>query len=329
MISFIVIGKNEGRKLSLCLESIKKAVEYSRIDPYEVIYVDSRSGDGSAELASSFENTRVFRITGECNAAIARNIGALEASGNELFFLDGDMELIPSFPGEVLNEKQELKYDCVTGHLDDLIYDTEGSFLERRPVTYRGTLPDRPVITSATGGFFAVRKKHWDEVKGMRTKYKRSQDLDLIIRLRKKGIRTTRIPHLMVLHHTIDYRNESRMWELLFSGKMNYFSLFFRDHLLNREVVLHTLRNYYTAFLLLPLPFTLFAGNYIFMVWLFVYLAALMARVVINARNTVRKNRTVYFIQRLLYQFLRDLVFWGAFLFFHPRGKEISYERVE
>ncbi len=328
MISFIVIGKNEGWKLGKCLESIIKATDYNKIKDFEIIYIDSRSTDNSTERALQYNMVKVFRITGKCNAAVARNIGALEAKGEDLFFLDGDMELEASFPGEILDSEQHLKYDCVSGHLDDMIYDTEGVFLERRPVTYRGSLPDKAFITPASGGFFAIKKEHWDSVRGMRTKYKRSQDLDLIIRLRKKGILTVRIPHLLAVHHTVDYRNESRMWELLFSGKMNYFSVFFRDHAFNRDVFLHTLRNNYTAFMLLPLPFTLIAGTNLLIVWAVLYAVILIARVSVNARITSKTNRTFYFFQRLLYQFLRDLFFWWAFLFFHPLEKTVKYEAI-
>ena len=76
MISFIVIGKNEGWKLKLCFDSIQKVVLLDQIKNYEVIYVDSRSSDDSIALAKTYPKTRVFLVTGECNAGVGRNIGA-------------------------------------------------------------------------------------------------------------------------------------------------------------------------------------------------------------------------------------------------------------
>ncbi len=89
--SFIVIGKNEGWKLSLCFQSILNCIEKNRIDNYEIIYVDSRSTDDSIERAKKIPNIKIFSIIGKCNAAIARNIGCKEAQVDILFFFDGDM----------------------------------------------------------------------------------------------------------------------------------------------------------------------------------------------------------------------------------------------
>ena len=81
MISFIIIGKNEGWRLQKCLQSISYVVEQDAIANYEIIYVDSQSTDNSIELAKQY-GAKAFLITGECNAAIARNIGAKEAIGD-------------------------------------------------------------------------------------------------------------------------------------------------------------------------------------------------------------------------------------------------------
>ena len=86
MISFIVIGRNEGWRLEKCFKGIYNFVDEEKITDYEVIYVDSRSTDDSIELSKQYGNTKTILITGECNAAIARNIGAKEASG-DFFFL--------------------------------------------------------------------------------------------------------------------------------------------------------------------------------------------------------------------------------------------------
>ena len=84
MISFIVIGKNEGLRLKKCFESIHKAIDYDSIKNYEIIYVDSKSIDNSLALAKTFSDIKVFLITGENNAAIARNIG--QKNPMEIFY---------------------------------------------------------------------------------------------------------------------------------------------------------------------------------------------------------------------------------------------------
>ena len=93
MISFIVIGYNEGHKLKTCFKSIYKCVEFNRLPSYEVIYVDSKSDDKSLEIVKEFPSIKAFTILGDCNAAIGRNIGAIEAKGSILFFVDADIHL--------------------------------------------------------------------------------------------------------------------------------------------------------------------------------------------------------------------------------------------
>jgi len=50
-LSFIIIGKNEGWKLSLCFDSVNRCIENNSILNYEIIYVDSQSADNSIEIA--------------------------------------------------------------------------------------------------------------------------------------------------------------------------------------------------------------------------------------------------------------------------------------
>ena len=49
MISFIVIGRNEGWKLTKCFESIYDTINYNKLINYEIIYVDSASTDDSID----------------------------------------------------------------------------------------------------------------------------------------------------------------------------------------------------------------------------------------------------------------------------------------
>ena len=63
MISFIIIGKNEGWRLEKCLQSIVSIVKQDKIVDYEIIYVDSRSTDDSIELAKQY-GAKAFLIKG-------------------------------------------------------------------------------------------------------------------------------------------------------------------------------------------------------------------------------------------------------------------------
>ena len=54
MISFTIIGKNEGWRLEKCLQSVVSIVEQDEITDIEIIYVDSQSTDDSVVLAKQY-----------------------------------------------------------------------------------------------------------------------------------------------------------------------------------------------------------------------------------------------------------------------------------
>lgn len=324
MISFIIIGRNEGWKLTKCFESVSATIKYNQLNDYEIIYVDSKSTDDSIVRAKRQADVKILCITGDCNAAIARNIGAKESKGDILFFIDGDMEIKPIFLQKSINAKGELINECVTGHLDDIFYDNNNVFLGRFPRTYNKSIPEENEELVANGGIFIIKQKNWIQVNGMRTKYKVCEDLDLTIRLKKNGIKTIRIPSLIALHNTIDCHE--RMWTQLFSGNEYYPVLLFKNHLLNYKVVLFTIRSHYTSFLLIFLFLTVFSNTKLFIVSCILYLSVLFLKVFVNTlKAATSKNKISYFIERIFLQTSRDIIFWFAFLFFYPSEKKAEY----
>ncbi len=234
MISFIVIGKNEGWKLSKCFQSVFNTILINQIKDYEVIYVDSNSTDDSVERGLKFEKVNIFKITGKCNAAIGRNIGAEEAKGDVLFFIDGDMEITPEFLPFVYNKNEDLKYNFVSGQFQNYYYDQNGGLLSKE---YHHKLnKDRDMNQTTTGGLFFIKREIWFEVNGMKNKYRRSQDIDFGLRLAIKGIFLHRKKELLAYHHTIYYRDSKRMWNMLFCGDQLYRSILYRDHIFNKHI---------------------------------------------------------------------------------------------
>ena len=117
MLSFIILGRNEAANLERCIRSVLSSLVHWNISAYEIIYVDSRSTDRSIEIVKQFPRIKIFYVTGECSAAVSRNIGAAEAIGTTLFFVDADMELSSTFMDGVFNIDGSLKYDVITGQV--------------------------------------------------------------------------------------------------------------------------------------------------------------------------------------------------------------------
>jgi hypothetical protein len=118
LLSIVVIGRDEGARLSRCLESVRN------IDPvgglYETIYADSGSTDGSPLLATAL-GARVVDVKPErpC-AAAGRNAGWRAARGRFVLFLDGDTVLDPAFPAVALQAFAADDVAVVFGHRREL-----------------------------------------------------------------------------------------------------------------------------------------------------------------------------------------------------------------
>lgn len=118
LLSVVVIGRNEGERLSRCLASVCGMRDPG--GPVEIIYVDSASRDDSVARARAF-GARVVEVSPERpSAALGRNAGWREAQAPYLLFLDGDTVLHPDFVADSLPEFGDPKVAVVWGHRREL-----------------------------------------------------------------------------------------------------------------------------------------------------------------------------------------------------------------
>jgi len=89
VVSIVIPTSNSEKTLPLCLQSIKDQT-YLNV---EVVVVDNCSMDDTAQIAKKF-GTKVLLLASE--RSYARNLGAKEARGDFIFFVDSDMELTPT-----------------------------------------------------------------------------------------------------------------------------------------------------------------------------------------------------------------------------------------
>jgi glycosyltransferase involved in cell wall biosynthesis len=310
MLSFIIIGRNEGWKLSLCLKSVFKTIEYNQLKSYEVIYVDSMSSDDSISRAKEFAEVRIIQLKGYYNAAVARNIGAEYSNGEILFFIDGDMELIPDFLSVVLNENQNLTYPFMSGIYEDYLYNSDWVFtgVNRRYSLSEG-MPDS--FEKVTGGLFLIAKSEWTEIGGMDTRFSRSQDLDLGLRMSKRGMKLLRKPILAAKHHTQSYLDETRVQD--FITKSRYSALLCRKHLFNKHFWPTLLGNHYSSLLLL---LSVLLALLIHPVFLLGYCIVLIYK---GAK--IKKKSNYSYWQSMILTIERDFLFVYSLVFFFPKTK--------
>ena len=320
MISFIVIGKNEAKNLNRCFKSIIETISYNKLSEYEIIYIDSNSTDNSIEIAQSFSEIKIFKITGIFNAAIARNIGAKESKGNVLFFIDGDMEIIPEFLPMVYSKNYGLRYNFVSGQFIDYYYDDNGRFLHK--AKYYGNLR-KERKESTTGGLFLIKNETWKSVNGMNTKYKRNQDFDLALRLSKKGVKLLRKKELLARHYTISYNDSRRMWKMLFNGSTFFRVVLLRDHYKNLDLLKVYFRSNYTSILLFFSILVAIFFKFFFLI--IIYFTAIFLRSVINMKRDI-----FHFPSRFIYFLFHDTAIWFALLLFWPKEvRKVEYIEIK
>lgn len=133
-VSVIVPNYNYEKTLAACLDAVFAQTH----QPFEVIVVDDGSTDRSREIAASYP-CRVVKGAGNRGVSAARNIGAREARGEILFFLDSDVALRPD---AVANALRVLRVDPDCG----LVH---------------GTYDTRPLFDDGPIEHYRVLHAHW------------------------------------------------------------------------------------------------------------------------------------------------------------------------
>lgn len=193
MISVVVIGKNEGERLGACLDSVREALS---VLAHEVLYVDSCSTDGSVALAR-VRGARCF-LLGETRttAGLGRLVGAKEARGEYLLFLDGDMRLCPGFAERAMMAMAAKGYDGVCGIREDVYL--RGGEVTARSENYFGCTRER--IAPAFGGALFISAQALADCGGWSADTVACEEAELHARLIAAGCRIAEIPVPMIVH---------------------------------------------------------------------------------------------------------------------------------
>jgi glycosyltransferase involved in cell wall biosynthesis len=99
-VSVIIPTKNSEATIERCLSSIRRQ-SYPAV---EVVIIDAHSVDGTRRIAGT-HGARI--VESAAKRSEARNLGAKEARGAFLFFVDADIELTPNVVSECVARAQE------------------------------------------------------------------------------------------------------------------------------------------------------------------------------------------------------------------------------
>ena len=193
-LSIVIIGRNEGERLTRCLQSVglMRDVEGGA----ELIYVDSASTDESPEIASNFGAEVIVLHGGVQTAARARNAGWQRASAPYVLFLDGDTILNPHFVQtalEVLGSDESIA--AVWGHRRELYPERS---IYNRVLDLDWIYPAGN--TDFCGGDVLMRRSVLVEVDGYDPGLPAGEEPELCRRLRARGYRIVHIDAAMTGH---------------------------------------------------------------------------------------------------------------------------------
>jgi GT2 family glycosyltransferase len=213
-ISVVVPVYNGGEPFRQCLRSLSVL----NPPPMEIIVVADGDTDGSWQMAEEF-GTLVIRLpTSSGGPARPRNIGALQAKGDCLFFVDADVCVPPDTVGKVAETfHRNPDLTALIGSYDD----TPGAqnFLSQYKNLLHHYVHQNAQKEASTfwGACGAIRREIFLDVGGFDENYRRPsiEDIELGYRLKKAG-------HHIHLCKEIDVKHLKR-WEIISLLKADFF----------------------------------------------------------------------------------------------------------
>jgi cellulose synthase/poly-beta-1,6-N-acetylglucosamine synthase-like glycosyltransferase len=191
-LSVVIIGRNEGARLSRCLASVDSMTS---IGPTEVIYVDSDSRDDSIGVATRAGAQVISLSASRPSAAAGRNAGWQVARAPLILFLDGDTVLDGNFVERSVTEFSNPRVAVVFGNRRE----TNTSSLFNRILDLDWS-PARHGISLHCGGDALVRKEVLEKVGGYDERLIAGEEPDMCRRIAHLGYLLVHVDRPMTGH---------------------------------------------------------------------------------------------------------------------------------
>ncbi len=223
MVSVIIVNFNGRKYLEDCLKSLMK-IDYKH---FEIIIVDNNSTDDSIEFVKrNYPSAIIIKLDKNYGFAEPNNIGAKNAKGDFLLFLNNDTEVEPDFIGEMVKVLQE---DSKIAICQSLLLkpngqvDSSGDFIDTLGRCYSSKDKAKEVkkILSARAASMMIRKESFWDLGGFDKKFFASyEDIDLGWRAWLWGYKIVLVPNSIV-YHTGGQTVEKILPEIRFHGVKN------------------------------------------------------------------------------------------------------------
>lgn len=195
-VSVIIPALNEEEMIGECLDCLDQS-EFFR-NSFEVIVVDNGSTDRTMEIACSYSSRFKVIVLQKIgvNISALRNLGAVEAKGEILAFLDADC-LVPR--DWLTNATRQLQSE-ETGIVGGNISIPHDSRWVARAWYGVGYAPKNGEVSYVPSGNLLVRRSRFFQVGGFNEDLKTSEDFDLCVRARTAGFPILAVAEMAVVH---------------------------------------------------------------------------------------------------------------------------------
>jgi len=200
-VSFIIPTKNEETNIERCLRSIL-ALDYPK-DRYEIIVADGHSEDRTCEIAQSL-GAKVINNDKIIQSA-ARNIGAINAAGDLIAFIDADIILDPEWLKRAIthfNDPEVAAVGNFPGIADDADWIEKVWFFHIKSKHAGKDLSRVDWLASAN---IIFDKETFMKIGGFDESIRYAEDVDIGLRVTIGGYRIILDPGLESTH--LDYEN--------------------------------------------------------------------------------------------------------------------------
>jgi glycosyltransferase involved in cell wall biosynthesis len=195
-VSIIIPALNEERMIGRCLASLAK-LDFAR-ERFEVILVDNGSTDKTIEIAESFQdrlNLRVLQKTGVRISGL-RNLGAQEARGTIVAFLDADCLARSDWLERILELAPADGVGVVGAHY---LLPDDSSWVGRTWHRYQEAEKSGEV-SHVPAGDLIMRREEFLRLGGFDETIQTNEDYELCERVRKAGMTVQAYPQIGVVH---------------------------------------------------------------------------------------------------------------------------------
>lgn len=197
-ISIIIPVHNGGQDFRLCLTGVSNA----KPAPYEVIVVADGCTDGSIQTAQEF-GARLIELSQPEGPARARNLGAQNARGDILFFVDADVVIPENAVQQICDVfLNEPGLSAAFGSYDDT--PAKANFLSQYKNLFHHFVHQTGNREASTfwGACGAIRSEVFEKIGGFNETYPDPsiEDIELGYRLKENGYRIRLLKDLMVKH---------------------------------------------------------------------------------------------------------------------------------